>query len=116
LYIAFGNIAGHSNLGSSPNVWLSLKRLQSGTRLLLRIENEVALVESEHDFLERLSALREQMGSGQAPSWVRREGGSGLYKLASIAAQSKDGRLEFGYSAKRFFFEMELEYSPDWLL
>lgn len=113
LYIAFGNIAGRANMGPKPKVDLTIEHDSARGLISLHVSNDVTLTVAEEVYLSHLETLRSQIGTPDGENFVRLEDGSGMHKLASIASQSPEGRLEFGYADGRFNLTVHLPYSEE---
>ena len=58
----------------------------------------------------KLNDIRTKIADGTYKNVLRKEGGTGLKRLANLVQQSSKGRLEFGFSSEEAFF-VELVFS-----
>jgi hypothetical protein len=82
--------------------------------LLFTIENNVNLDNSELAELQsKLESIKKDIAASQGISRARSEGGSGLYKLASIVSEVDGDSLDFSCTNNHFSLHVRLSYSPD---
>ncbi|MFW2544040.1 hypothetical protein ACN2XU_15510 [Primorskyibacter sp. 2E107] len=108
ILIALQNAKDHSGL-RKPRISMFAYADASEGVLSIRVESEIkpSLVEkARQDADER----KEMIAEGQSSLQTRREGGSGFFKLAAVAAQSSRGKIDFGVSLEDRFF-LEVQYS-----
>jgi hypothetical protein len=102
LFIALHNVARWSGCDSPQvDVYCSVDLAES--TITLRIENEISATVDVSAMRGKLTEVRARVETGQGGEMLRREGGSGLYKLAGITSQSSKGRLNFDVSSDRSF-------------
>ncbi|MCQ4166165.1 hypothetical protein [Tahibacter harae] len=110
MFVILDNVAKRSgDPALSYSIDISYDRLEE--TLTIRVENSVVLggdfASARAAMLERKRQLIEQADFRMA----RREGGSGLSKLASIVFQSAKGKMDFGFlSENLFFLELTLSF------
>lgn len=105
-FILFDNARKYSNLGTSPKLWITVKR-DSQQALSFLVENEVSAEADMQSCTERMIAIRALIESGGYHGSLRTEGGTGLIKLKKIIGSNHS--LEFGYvSERKFFVEFNL--------
>ena len=96
IFIALDNIKQHSGIRVRPRVVIKCTE-GVGNDDLMRLEVVSAVARSRiSETEEKLANIRNIISKGDVEKRVRREGGSGLLKLASSVRQSPDGQLEFG--------------------
>ncbi|QMV02893.1 hypothetical protein GHV40_16005 [Devosia sp. D6-9] len=96
VFIAFSNVRAYSHL-KTPRVTLEcVVNEQQGT-LVLDVTNDVGPRARSAEQDVKLQGIRDQIQQGLVGKQVKREGGTGFLKLASVVSQSPKGQLEFGY-------------------
>ena len=108
ILIAFQNAKDHSGLRDPRTVTSALVDEQRGV-LVIRVESEIkstACKAAKDGAAERKRLIADGVSRFQ----TRREGGSGFFKLAAVAAQSSKGKLDFGVSSEGMFY-LEMHYS-----
>jgi hypothetical protein len=108
LFIALHNIARWCG-SLTPSVRVSATGDTEANILRVRVVNSVVGV-SDWDLAQKqVAVLKERLFTPEGREMARREGGSGLFKLATITGQSDSGRLDFGFvSPGEFFLEFDL--------
>lgn len=108
LFVVFGNIAHWSNKDGKPDVWVDA--LMEDGVLTLRVENDVVLTKSVEDSKSALDDRLAMLRSGGGAEMVQKEGGSGLFKLATNAFDLSSDGLDCGYrSDDRFYLLIRLQ-------
>lgn len=113
-YIALGNVAAHGRTEDESEIRVSVDLEDDKTHLLFTIENTI-----DHDNFElvalqsKLESIKKDIAASQGISRARSEGGSGLYKLASIVSEADGDSLDFSCADNRFSLHVRLSYSPD---
>jgi hypothetical protein len=102
VFIAFSNVRAYSQL-KSPRVALECVVDETQGTLVLSITNDVGPRARSAEQDAKLQAIREQIDRGAVGKQVKREGGTGFLKLASVVSQAPRGRLEFGYVSNTQF-------------
>lgn len=113
LLIILGNVYTKSGVHDGAWVRLSCEVRSASETLVIRVNSEVAngvrLSNSS-----RVDSIRDDISHGRIDQSLRREGESGLKKLAATVRQSQYGKLEFGFvSDQEFFVEVELSLVID---
>ena len=112
LFVILGNIAERSNHPGSPKVWVDIALDEAESLVKIKVANEIVLETPLAEAQDRIEARKRQLLNKEGSEMVRREGGSGFFKLASIVDQSRSAKLDFGYkSADVFFVEVDLSLS-----
>ncbi|MGY2224964.1 hypothetical protein ACW9IK_19950 [Pseudomonas gingeri] len=105
-FILFDNARKYSNLGTSPKLWITVKR-DSQQVLSFLVENEVSAENDMQSCADRIKAIRALIKSGGYRDSLRTEGGTGLIKLKKIIGPTHF--LKFGYiNETRFFVKFNL--------
>jgi len=108
ILIAFQNAKDHSGLKGPRTVTTALVDEQLGV-LVIRVESEIKSTASKA--AKDGAAERQRLiADGVSRFQTRREGGSGFFKLAAVAAQSSKGKLDFGVTSEGMFY-LEMHYS-----
>lgn len=102
VFIAFSNVRAYSQL-KSPRVTLECVVDEEQGTLVLDVTNDVGPQARSAEQDAKLQAIREQIDRGTVGKQVKREGGTGFLKLASVVSQSARGQLEFGYISNTQF-------------
>ncbi|HEY2068289.1 MAG TPA: hypothetical protein VGG48_01945 [Rhizomicrobium sp.] len=97
VFVIIDNVCRRSMSGSCPSINMNLVFERDTETLLLEAVNTVGRSLDRVKAEEQLEILREKIARGDIQTGARREGGSGLLKIASITQQSKRGSLEFGF-------------------
>jgi hypothetical protein len=108
ILIALQNAKDHSGLKNPRTVISARVEADSGV-LVIRVESEIkpAAIKAARD---GAAERRRLIADGVSRFQTRKEGGSGFFKLAAVAAQSSKGKLDFGVSTAGLFF-LEMRYS-----
>lgn len=108
ILIALQNAKDHSGLKSPQTVISAHVDADRGV-LVVRVESEIkstAIKAAKEGAYERKRLISDGVSKFQ----TRKEGGSGFFKLAAVAAQTSKGMLDFGVTAEDLFF-LEMQYS-----
>lgn len=106
-----GNVKGHSDRKGRPGVDISVCHLKDDELLSIRVENEIGEQAQTASARNRVDQIRRQIEDDTYVDKIRREGGSGLIKLAGIVNQSSKGSLTFGFIGDtKFFTEVRLSF------
>ncbi|WP_166486317.1 hypothetical protein [Cereibacter sphaeroides] len=108
ILIALQNAKDHSGLKSPRTVTSALVDADRGV-LVVRVESEIKSA-AKKAAKEGAAERKRLIADGVSKFQTRKEGGSGFFKLAAVAAQSDKGRLDFGVTADGMFF-LEMQYS-----
>ncbi len=112
-YIALGNVAAHGVMEGESEIRINVDLEDGKTHLLFTIDNNVNLNNSEICSLQsKLKSIKKDIAASQGISRARSEGGSGLYKLASIVSEADGDSLDFSCMNDRFSLHVRLSYSP----
>ncbi|MGB3381715.1 MAG: hypothetical protein WBA47_09040 [Rhodanobacter sp.] len=113
-YIALGNVAAHGLMEKESEIRVKVDLEDDKPYLLFTIENNVNLDNSELAELQsKLESIKKDIAASQGISRARSEGGSGLYKLASIVSEVDGDSLDFSCTNNHFSLHVRLSYSPD---
>lgn len=111
LFIAFGNVAERSGIRGNPDVSVSIAYNDPSGVLAIKVENCVCLGDFYPQAVEKVEKKKIQIGRKESLEMARKEGDSGLIKLASLVASSSNGRLDFGYRTESLFvLEVDLTF------
>ncbi|WP_267087134.1 hypothetical protein [Xanthomonas sacchari] len=108
LLVTLGNIYTKSGVSGVPWAKLSASVDRETGVLIMKINSEVGkgVLESAGT---KVASIRDDIREGRIEQSLRKEGESGLKKLASIVKQSQQGSLDFGFvSEVEFFVEVRL--------
>lgn len=97
LFVALDNVRAHSEC-KKPKVNIFVQaNIENGT-LTIEVRSDTKIQNrAKHD--EELRKIRELIKSGNFGQHTRREGGSGLLKLAAVVLrQSAKGQIDFGFT------------------
>lgn len=108
ILIAFQNAKDHSGLKSPRTVTSALVDEDSGV-LVIRVESEIKSTVSRAA-KDGAAERKRLIADGVSRFQTRKEGGSGFFKLAAVAAQSSKGKLDFGVTTDGMFY-LEMHYS-----
>lgn len=108
ILIAFQNAKDHSGLKSPRTVTSALVDEDSGV-LVARVESEIKPTVSRAA-TDGAAERKRLIADGVSRFQTRKEGGSGFFKLAAVAAQSSKGKLDFGVTTDGMFY-LEMHYS-----
>lgn len=108
LLVVLGNVHTKSGVSEGARVSISTAIIESKGVLSISIKSQIAS-DIKHVNEARVASIREEIREGRIEQSLRREGESGLKKLAAIVGQSENGNLEFGFaSGSEFFVNVEL--------
>ncbi len=103
LFATLGNAAKHGSPNGLTNVKVTAALAPDG-KVLLFVVASVTERASRTPIVEaKIESIRRQIEDGTFLDRVRKEGQSGLIKLAAIVKQSRDGSLDFGFVDERTF-------------
>lgn len=111
IMVAFDNIKRHSNL-DDPRVSVNVDYREEKSVIVVRVESDVRIKGVQRAF-DSINRIREKIEKKDF-SKARREGGSGLIKLASLTNQSSKSWIDFDLVQGRqdyFFVEVALAVS-----
>ncbi|HEL4238250.1 TPA: hypothetical protein UM793_004139 [Stenotrophomonas maltophilia] len=107
LFIIIGNVAKWSGM-SDPAIDMEVTFREEKSLLKVRSVSDVDLRRPIWDARRNLIELKEKLKAPGFMEAARREGSSGIPKLASIAFQSEYGGIDFGIGDdNRFYIEAE---------
>lgn len=110
LFIAFGNVAKWSGI-EGPKIKVVVRHQAQEDLLRIEVRNDVAGVKEYESEVRRLEHIKKFLRETQDFEKARREGGSGLFKLASIVSQSKRASFDFGLiSPTEFWLTVDLSF------
>lgn len=108
ILIALQNAKDHSGLKSPRTITSALVDADRGV-LVVRVESEIKSTVKKAA-KEGAAERKRLIADGVSRFQTRKEGGSGFFKLAAVAAQSSKGKLDFGVTDGGMFF-LEMHYS-----
>lgn len=109
LFVALDNVRAHSEC-KKPKVSINVQaNIENGT-LTIKVQSDTKLQNrAKHD--EELRRIRQLIEIGNFGPYTRREGGSGLLKLAAVVLrQSAKGQIDFGFTEDGQF-QLTVTYS-----
>ena len=111
--VALGNAVTHSGLVNPPKVSICLSIDEKNEVMELKVASEVSSNAVSDQAQIKLEAIREAIRQNQISQFERKEGGSGLLKLASLVKQSTSGRIAFQLSESHGFeLNLALSFIP----
>ena len=108
ILIALQNAKDHSGLKNPRTIVSALVDTDSGV-LVVRVESEIKATDAKAA-KDGAAERKRLIADGVSRFQTRKEGGSGFFKLAAVAAQSSKGKLDFGVTGDGMFF-LEMHYS-----
>jgi hypothetical protein len=109
-FILFENIILYS--GNATNPTIRIMAYEENARVQFRVENDVNATEDIEVRLKRVDAAHTNIKTGAYLSAVRREGGTGLPKLAKLIRRRDENpqiNFDFAKQTKMFFVEFALQ-------
>ncbi|WP_333877001.1 hypothetical protein [Methylobacter sp.] len=109
LFVALDNVRAHSEC-KKPKVNINIQANVENETLTIEVRSDAKVQNrAQHD--EELRRIRQLIESGNFGRHTRREGGSGILKLAAVVLrQSAKGRIDFGFT-ETGQFELRVTYS-----
>lgn len=109
LFVALDNVRAHSEF-KKPKVNVNVQANTENGTLTIKVQSD-AKVQSRVKHDDELRRIRHLIESGNFGPHTRREGGSGLLKLAAVVLrQSSKGRIDFGF-IENSQFQLTVTYS-----
>lgn len=111
LLVVLNNARQHGGLARGQKIHISCQTDADSETLTMRVVSSIAPRVKTVDAQRRVDELNGVIKAKKFDrAKVRREGGSGFVKIASVVSQSRKGRLDFGFTGSDEFF-VEVVYS-----
>lgn len=111
LLVVLNNARQHGGLSRGQKINIVCRTDPDSETLTLKIESSIAPRVKTAEAQRRVDELNAMIKAKKFDrAKVRREGGSGFVKIASVVSQSKKGRIDFGFNGPDEFF-VEVVYS-----
>ena len=97
IFVALDNVKWRSGIKKNASVWINCDVSEDDGCIHLNVRSQVAPGIRNPDAEKKLQEIRELIQAGHVGKRARKEGGSGLLKLAAALRHSAGGSLSFGF-------------------
>lgn len=108
LFVALDNVRNHSGI-KNPKVKITVVASIVEETLTIEVDSE-SKMQNRLKHEEVLREIRQLIDGGKVGPRTRREGRSGILKLATVVRQSSKGRIDYGFTENEQF-HLKITYS-----